>query len=339
MPSAVSSPSSSDRVGRWTDEEHELFLKGLAIYGRRWKKIAGFISTRNTVQVRSHAQKYEMKLAKAHDLTPGAAHKYCLASGTKGRSSGYPSSLSATRRHSAHPTSKAQVGKNDHVGAATSASVVASAASSSPTSKSVATVTDPSLAASSAKPRVGGRLKRRGPPAVVDYPPQPTKIPSSESLTGSSVDLACEVPPTIEPVPQLYPNLARGVDYTSWGIDGFDGGVGSGVLWLGDDHPGYGLPFEDVDGIAHTASMESLESATTSMDEDLVNDGGAPVDVDMDQPPNVEMSDPLPSDLRSSTGFAEDLMSFVEDLDTLPPDAMHSRPVRFDDTGSTVLHW
>lgn len=47
--------------GRWTQQEHEAFLKGLATYGREWKRVAQHISTRTSAQVRSHAQKYLRK--------------------------------------------------------------------------------------------------------------------------------------------------------------------------------------------------------------------------------------------------------------------------------------
>lgn len=30
-------------LGRWTKEEHELFLEGLQLYGREWKKIAHMV--------------------------------------------------------------------------------------------------------------------------------------------------------------------------------------------------------------------------------------------------------------------------------------------------------
>ena len=38
--------------GRWTQEEHDLFIKGMGIYGRRWTKVADIVGTRTTVQVR-----------------------------------------------------------------------------------------------------------------------------------------------------------------------------------------------------------------------------------------------------------------------------------------------
>jgi len=50
--------------GRWTREEHELFLQALNEYGREWKKVAKRIKTRSSAQIRSHAQKYFQKLQK-----------------------------------------------------------------------------------------------------------------------------------------------------------------------------------------------------------------------------------------------------------------------------------
>ncbi|CAN0538638.1 unnamed protein product, partial [Laminaria digitata] len=52
-------------TGRWTNDEHNLFLRGLDLHGKGWKKIAFLIRTRTVVQVRTHAQKYFQKLAKA----------------------------------------------------------------------------------------------------------------------------------------------------------------------------------------------------------------------------------------------------------------------------------
>ena len=52
-----------DNTGRWTDEEHRLFLKALETYrDGRWKEIAAMIKTRTVVQVRNHAQKYFEKI-------------------------------------------------------------------------------------------------------------------------------------------------------------------------------------------------------------------------------------------------------------------------------------
>jgi len=63
--SCVSGPEYKVNVGRWTEAEHKLFLKGLEVFPyRAWKKIATLIKTRTVVQIRTHAQKYYQKLAK-----------------------------------------------------------------------------------------------------------------------------------------------------------------------------------------------------------------------------------------------------------------------------------
>jgi SHAQKYF class myb-like DNA-binding protein len=54
-----------ENTGRWTAEEHRLFLEGLEQHGKGWKKIASLIKSRTVVQIRTHAQKYFQKLAKA----------------------------------------------------------------------------------------------------------------------------------------------------------------------------------------------------------------------------------------------------------------------------------
>ena len=56
--------------GRWTNEEHDKFLNGLQLYGTIWKKFKNLIKTRTLLQVRSHAQKFylKMKLCKNEDL-------------------------------------------------------------------------------------------------------------------------------------------------------------------------------------------------------------------------------------------------------------------------------
>lgn len=52
----------SVKRGRWSPEEHAVFLKWYDKYGRNWKRIATFIQGRNHIQVRTHAQKYLKKL-------------------------------------------------------------------------------------------------------------------------------------------------------------------------------------------------------------------------------------------------------------------------------------
>jgi len=56
--------SGAENTGRWTKKEHQLFLAGLELYGKQWKKVAEHVETRTTIQVRTHAQKYFKKLQK-----------------------------------------------------------------------------------------------------------------------------------------------------------------------------------------------------------------------------------------------------------------------------------
>ncbi len=50
--------------GRWTKEEHELFVEALKLYGKDWKKVQEHVGTRTTTQARSHAQKYFAKMGR-----------------------------------------------------------------------------------------------------------------------------------------------------------------------------------------------------------------------------------------------------------------------------------
>ncbi|GMI06766.1 hypothetical protein TrLO_g8053 [Triparma laevis f. longispina] len=47
-----------NNIGRWTDTEHAQFILGLEKFGKRWNLLNEFIKTRDTVQIRSHAQKF-----------------------------------------------------------------------------------------------------------------------------------------------------------------------------------------------------------------------------------------------------------------------------------------
>lgn len=48
--------------GRWTKAEKERFITALAKFGKNWKKVEAYVGTRVSEQIRSHAQKYFMKL-------------------------------------------------------------------------------------------------------------------------------------------------------------------------------------------------------------------------------------------------------------------------------------
>ncbi|CAN0253557.1 unnamed protein product, partial [Ectocarpus sp. 8 AP-2014] len=45
--------------GRWTDEEHQGFLRGLEVYGHgNWNAIAVFVPSRSPPQIEAYAQQY-----------------------------------------------------------------------------------------------------------------------------------------------------------------------------------------------------------------------------------------------------------------------------------------
>ena len=48
-------------LGRWTNNEHKLYTKGVILYDRDFKKISEYIGSRTLIQVRTHDQKYRCK--------------------------------------------------------------------------------------------------------------------------------------------------------------------------------------------------------------------------------------------------------------------------------------
>lgn len=65
----------AENTGRWTVSEHNAFLQGLDKFGRKWARIAELVRTRTPDQVRSHAQKYFIKVGKGHVVPPDGANK------------------------------------------------------------------------------------------------------------------------------------------------------------------------------------------------------------------------------------------------------------------------
>jgi len=57
--------NSNERVnGRWTKEEHKSFVEAIKVYGKNWKKVEECVGTRTGAQIRSHAQKFFLKVEK-----------------------------------------------------------------------------------------------------------------------------------------------------------------------------------------------------------------------------------------------------------------------------------
>jgi len=55
--------------GRWTREEHQQFLESMRLYGKDWKRIEEHVGSRTCSQIRSHAQKYFLRMEKENDPT------------------------------------------------------------------------------------------------------------------------------------------------------------------------------------------------------------------------------------------------------------------------------
>ncbi|KAK4768796.1 hypothetical protein SAY86_026946 [Trapa natans] len=49
----------------WSEQEHDKFLEALHLFDRDWKKIEAFVGSKTVIQIRSHAQKYFLKVQKS----------------------------------------------------------------------------------------------------------------------------------------------------------------------------------------------------------------------------------------------------------------------------------
>ena len=56
------------KQGRWSQEEQDRFLKGCYFFKNDWEKIKDYIKTRTIPQIRSHAQKYLIKICRKYSI-------------------------------------------------------------------------------------------------------------------------------------------------------------------------------------------------------------------------------------------------------------------------------
>ena len=61
-------PAHATNNGRWSPDEHHLFLSAILQHGKGWKEISASLKTRSAVQVRTHAQKFYAKLVKGNEV-------------------------------------------------------------------------------------------------------------------------------------------------------------------------------------------------------------------------------------------------------------------------------
>mmetsp|Transcript_10564 Transcript_10564/g.16149 ORF Transcript_10564/g.16149 Transcript_10564/m.16149 type:complete len:111 (+) Transcript_10564:512-844(+) len=54
-------------TGKWAEGEHQLFLDAVRMYGKDWDKIEDHIKTRSISNIRSHAQKFLIRLIRFLD--------------------------------------------------------------------------------------------------------------------------------------------------------------------------------------------------------------------------------------------------------------------------------
>ena len=71
-----SSDNENSNNGRWTKEEQNRFAEAVLKFGNDWKNIQNHVSSRNITQVRSHAQKFLMKLKENNFLINKGMDQY-----------------------------------------------------------------------------------------------------------------------------------------------------------------------------------------------------------------------------------------------------------------------
>jgi SHAQKYF class myb-like DNA-binding protein len=91
------SEKTKTRTGRWSPGEHERFLAGLRVHGaKNWRAVAKLVRTRTVVQVRTHAQKFAVKMTKQSSYGGAEREMEDALKVAAGKAKGGGSSSSAT---------------------------------------------------------------------------------------------------------------------------------------------------------------------------------------------------------------------------------------------------
>ena len=53
-----------NNVGRWSEIEHSRFLAAMVVHGKNWHLVQKCVVSRTTIQCRTHAQKYFLRMKK-----------------------------------------------------------------------------------------------------------------------------------------------------------------------------------------------------------------------------------------------------------------------------------
>lgn len=103
---------SSQNTRYWTEREHSLFLYATSMFGpRNYAAISQVVGTRTPKQVRTHAQKYQMRLEREAKITQVQASKSTMLNSRKVKRSRNTADNSTTRDPRKEKTTKILNGK------------------------------------------------------------------------------------------------------------------------------------------------------------------------------------------------------------------------------------
>jgi len=94
----VDDKAAEEKIGRWSEEEHNVFLDGLQTHGKQWKTISNMIGTRTVVQVRTHAQKYFQKLERKNKTKSSASVAVSISHTKASKRKSLPATLPSRKK-------------------------------------------------------------------------------------------------------------------------------------------------------------------------------------------------------------------------------------------------